>query len=114
MPTVTFSHSGRTAAADDGEWLYDVCDRAAAGIPFQCKAGACGTCATEVTDGWQNLSPQTAREVRTLAAEQLDPARYRLPCLCDVNGDVTFGRPAHAADRDAALATHEVVVESWR
>lgn len=114
MPTVTFTHSGRSVDADDGEWLYDVCDRGKSGVPFQCKAGACGTCATEILAGAANLSPQTAREVRTLAAENLDPARFRLPCLCDVNGDVTFGRPVHAEAGQTALATHEVVVESWR
>lgn len=112
MPKVTFRASDKAVDADDGEWLYEVCDRAKSGVPFACKAGACGTCATEVLSGADHMDPQTAREVRTLTAEGLDPARFRLPCLSNVHGDITFGAPARAEGE--ALATHDVTVESWR
>lgn len=114
MPKVTFKHANKSVEADEGEWLYDVADRADGGIPFSCKAGACGTCATEVLEGRENLGKQTARENRTLEADSLDSGVYRLPCLCDVNGDAVLGKPHHAADSEDELAVHDVVVESYR
>lgn len=114
MPTITFTHSNKTVEANLEDWLYDVADAAESDIPFSCKAGACGTCATEVIEGRENLGEQTAREVRTLTSSRLDPAVYRLPCLCDVHGDVTFGAPANAKEQAASLNVQEVVVESYR
>ncbi|MBI4818043.1 MAG: 2Fe-2S iron-sulfur cluster binding domain-containing protein [Deltaproteobacteria bacterium] len=113
MPRISFTHSQKVAEALEGEWLYEVCDRSKSGVPFACKAGACGTCATEVLEGRDSLDPQTAREVRTLEEHKLDPQKYRLLCLSDVHGDVTFGKPAQATT-DTANAVHEVTVESWR
>ena len=90
MLNIKFGHENKIVKADPGEWLYDVVQRANIGIPFSCKAGACGTCATEVLEGNDNLGDQSAREVRALNSANLDSKIYRLPCLCDVNGDVVF------------------------
>jgi len=114
MPRITFTHANKSCEAAEGDWLYDVVDGCDGGIPFSCKAGACGTCATEVKEGRENLGEQTAREIRTLEAQGLDPADYRLPCLCDVHGDVVFGTPHAAAEKATALSAHDVVVESYR
>jgi NAD(P)H-flavin reductase/ferredoxin len=114
MPKVTFTHADKTTEADDGEWMYDVVDGCDGGIPFSCKAGACGTCATEVKEGRENLGEASAREIRTLEAQGLDPAVYRLPCLCDVHGDVVFGTPHAAAEEATHLNVHDAVVESYR
>ena len=114
MPKVSFKQSGKSVDADDGEWLYDVCERAESGVPFGCKAGACGTCATEVLEGRENLDKQTAREVRTLTSNGLDSEVYRLPCLSDVHGDIVFGRSAKAAEGKQALAVRKARVESHR
>ena len=38
---------------------------------FACKAGACGTCATQVVQGAESLGPQRAREIRTLESNGL-------------------------------------------
>ncbi|MDH5675783.1 MAG: FAD-binding oxidoreductase [Myxococcales bacterium] len=113
MPKIRFDADDLSTEAASEQWLYEVCDRAGSSVPFACKAGACGTCATEVLSGFEALGEQSAREVRTLRAQGLDPARFRLPCLCDVGGDVTFGKSPHA-EGGAALQTHEVVVESFR
>ena len=51
MPRITFRDDDRTVDAAKDDWLYDVCVDARASIPFSCKAGACGTCATEVLAG---------------------------------------------------------------
>jgi Na+-transporting NADH:ubiquinone oxidoreductase subunit F len=114
MPKVAFTHANKSAEAEEGDWLYDVVDGCDGGIPFSCKAGACGTCATEVKEGRESLGEQTAREIRTLEAQGLDPAVYRLPCLCDVHGDVVFGTPHAAAENATTLSVHDVVVESYR
>jgi len=114
VPKINFTHADKSCEAQEGDWLYDVVDGCDGGIPFSCKAGACGTCATEVKEGRENLGEQTAREIRTLEAQGLDPAVYRLPCLCDVHGDVVFGTPHAAAEKATRLIVHDVVVESYR
>lgn len=114
MPKITFSAINKTVEAEDGAWMYDVCDEAQSGIPFACKAGACGTCATEILSGAEHLGGAGPRELRTLESRGLDPARYRLPCLMDVHGDMVFGIPAHAREKAAPVAVHEVLVESFR
>ncbi len=115
MPKVTFQHSGKSADAEPGEWMYDVCERAEGGIPFACKAGACGTCATPVIQGVETLAKVTAREARTLTTLKLDQAVYRLPCLKDVGADdVVWGTPINAVETAKTLGSHEVVVEAYR
>lgn len=115
MPKVTFQHSGKSIEADEGEWMYDVAERAECGMPFACKAGACGTCATPVLDGIETLSGLTAREARTLTNMRLDTETYRLPCLKDVgNGDIVWGTPVNASEAGQALDQHEAVVEAYR
>ena len=114
MPKVKFAHTNKTIEAVEGEWIYDVCDRADGGIPFSCKAGACGTCATEVLEGRDNLGEPSAREIRTLNANKLNPDLYRLPCLCDANGEVVFGKPYHGKDEETLLSINDAVVESYR
>ncbi len=115
MPKQTFEYSGVSVDAEEGEWLYDVCERSQAGIPFACKAGACGTCATPVVSGIDHLNKVTAREARTLTNMRLDLNVYRLPCLKDVGaGDVVWGRPVNVAESATALASHTVTVESYR
>ena len=114
MAKVTFSSINKTVTVDDGDWMYDVATDAEAGIPFACKAGACGTCATEVLDGMESLGEPGARELRTLTANKLDPKRHRLVCLAEANGEIVFGMPVNAAAAKSSLAVHDVVVESYR
>ena len=86
MPRITFREDNRSHEAATDDWLYG-----------------------------DSLGKLTQRELRTLAAEKLDPARYRLPCLHSVGtGGVVFGRSAHAATSAAALSSIEVEVESFR
>lgn len=113
MPRIRFSADALEVEAADGDWLYDVCVDAKASIPFSCKAGACGTCATEVING-AGLGAPTARELRTLAASGLDPGKTRLPCLHSVEGDIVFGRPVSASGRATELPTRLAEVESLR
>ncbi|HWO18913.1 MAG TPA: FAD-binding oxidoreductase [Kofleriaceae bacterium] len=115
MPRITFADDDRTVDAAKDDWLYDVCVDAKASIPFSCKAGACGTCATQVLSGGDSIGTVTQRELRTLAAAGLEPAHYRLPCLHSVgDGDVVFGRPANVPSKATRLAKIEAEVESFR
>jgi Na+-transporting NADH:ubiquinone oxidoreductase subunit F len=114
MPKVRFTADSIEHDAASDDWLYDVCVDAKASIPFACKAGACGTCATEVLEDSAGLGPPTQRELRTLAERNLDAARFRLPCLCTLQGDVTFGRSANAVGAARDLAIGEAEVESHR
>ena len=68
MHRVTFQQDKITYDAEEGQWLYDVCEAAGSSVPFACKAGACGTCATQVVQGVESLGPQRGREIRTLEA----------------------------------------------
>jgi len=114
MAKICFRSDGIEHQAADGDWLYDVCVEARATIPFACKAGACGTCATEVLEGSENLGKPGLRELRTLGEKGLDPDRYRLPCLGTVAGDVAFGRSALATQAGRELPVGEAEVESQR
>jgi ferredoxin len=99
MPKITFKDTGKTVEAAEGEWLVDACERAGAGIPFSCRAGNCGSCATEVIEGGQHLTKQTPREGFVLQALGLDTSRFRLLCMTEIRGDVVLGKHVFTAPR---------------
>jgi Na+-transporting NADH:ubiquinone oxidoreductase subunit F len=115
MPRITFQADDKTVEVEPEDWFYDVCVASGASIPFSCKAGACGTCATEVLGGAPDaLPPPSQRELRTLAEQGLDPARFRLPCLHVVQEDLVFGRSAHTMGEARTLPVREAEVEAHR
>jgi ferredoxin-NADP reductase/ferredoxin len=114
MHRVIFQQDGITYDAEEGQWLYDVCQAAGASIPFACKAGACGICATQVVQGEQSMGPQKSREIRTLASIGLDPTRYRLPCMADISGPLTMGASAQTPQATASLPLCKIRVEEYR
>jgi ferredoxin-NADP reductase/ferredoxin len=115
MPTVTFQHADKHVEADVGERMYDVAERAEGGIPFACKAGACGICATRVLEGMDSLGRVSAREARTLTNLDLNPEIFRLTCLANVGrGDIVWGQPNNAPEANQTLGTYGVRVESYR
>jgi ferredoxin-NADP reductase/ferredoxin len=111
---VSFQQDGITYDAEEGQWLYDVCEGAGASVPFACKAGACGTCATQIVQGEESLGPQRAREIRTLESNGLDPKQYRLLCLADVHGTLTLGASAKTQHGAASLGLFKARVEEYR
>ena len=111
---VTFQQDGITYDAEEGQWLYDVCEAAGASVPFACKAGACSTCATQIVQGEESLGPQRAREIRTLESNGLDPKQYRLLCLADVHGTLTLGASAKTQHVAASLGVFKARVEEYR
>ena len=114
MHRITFQQDGITYDAEEGQWLYDVCEAAGASVPFACKAGACGTCATQVVQGEESLGSQRAREIRTLESNGLDPTKYRLLCMADVHGTLTLGASAKTQHATASLDVCKVRVEEYR
>jgi ferredoxin len=99
MPTVTFKQAGKTVEANNGDWLVDVVEGAGIGIPFSCRAGNCGSCATEVLEGGENLTKQTGREGFLLQALGVDTKHYRLLCMTELQGDVVLGKQLFTAPR---------------
>jgi ferredoxin len=73
--TVEFANSGKKFAASSAESLLVFAESHGIDIPYNCRVGQCGTCATRVLDG----------EVEMATDEGLDPAQraqgYRLLCV---------------------------------
>src|SRR5438552_10535303 len=111
MPKVRFDADGVEVQAGDDDWLYDVCQDAKASVPFGCRAGACGTCATEVLVGGDILGAPGQRELRTLKALKLDEANFRLACLQNVAGDLVLGQSAKKK-KEKSLPVFQAQVES--
>jgi ferredoxin len=61
----------------DGEQIADACQ--AAGIPFSCNSGVCGTCQIEALEGAENLN-ELNREEQELAMDRT----HRLGCQCKI------------------------------
>ncbi len=70
----------------DGEPIAEACE--AAGIPFSCNTGVCGTCQIDIQEGADNLN-ELNREEQELAMNRT----HRLGCQCKILGGcvkVTF------------------------
>jgi ferredoxin-NADP reductase len=83
--TVVFVHSQKTCQASIGNTLLDVAERNGVQIPYGCRQGQCGTCATQVISGDVKMDAQAAG----LTPEQKD-AGYVLPCVSHAKGIVVL------------------------
>ena len=63
----------------DGSSLSGPCR--AAGVPFNCHSGACGSCLIEIVAGGENLSAPTEEEKDLGVGD-----KRRLACRCRING----------------------------
>jgi len=82
--TVVFIHSQKTCHASIGSTLLDVAERNGVQIPYGCRQGQCGTCATQVLSGDVHMDAQAG-----LTAEQKN-AGYVLPCVSYAKGTVVL------------------------
>lgn len=80
MAKLIFEDTQEEVELPDGSPLVEACE--AAGVPFACTEGVCGTCVVEVTEGMENLSPFNEAEADFLG--ELD--RERLACQCQIRG----------------------------
>ncbi|HEY4016112.1 MAG TPA: 2Fe-2S iron-sulfur cluster-binding protein [Polyangiaceae bacterium] len=87
MPVIVFESSCRApvvAEVDEAVRLVDVCDEAAAPVPFSCRSASCGTCRIEVVEGAELLEPPEDDELEVLDLFGDDPAHMRLACQVKV------------------------------
>lgn len=82
--TVVFLHSQKTCPASIGSTLLDVAERNGVQIPYGCRQGQCGTCATRVLSGAVQMDVEEG-----LTAEQKN-AGYVLPCVSHAKGTVVL------------------------
>jgi ferredoxin-NADP reductase len=82
--TVVFLHSEKVCQASAGSTLLDVAERNGVQIPFGCRQGQCGTCATRVLSGTVQMDAEAG-----LTAEQKN-AGYVLPCVTRAEGTVVL------------------------
>ena len=82
--TVVFIHSQKVCQASAGSTLLDLAERNGVQIPYGCRQGLCGTCATRVLSGTVQMDVEAG-----LTAEQKN-AGYVLPCVGRATGTVVL------------------------
>jgi len=80
--TVVFIHSQKICQASAGGTLLDLAEKNGVLIPYGCRQGLCGTCATRVLSGTVEMDVEAG-----LTAEQKN-AGYVLPCVSRTSGTV--------------------------
>ena len=84
VETIVFVHSGTVCQASAGSTLLDLAERNGVQIPYGCRQGQCGTCATRVLSGTVQMDIETG-----LTAEQKN-AGYVLPCVSRAKGTIVL------------------------
>lgn len=84
VDTVVFLHSEKVCQVSSGGTLLELAERNGVQIPFGCRQGQCGTCATRVLSGTVQMDVAAG-----LTAEQRD-AGYALPCVGRAEGTVVL------------------------
>jgi ferredoxin-NADP reductase len=82
--TVVFLHSQKVCQASAGSTLLDMAEQNNVKIPYGCRAGQCGTCASRLLSGSVHMDVDAG-----LTAEQKN-AGYVLPCVSRAKGTVVL------------------------
>jgi ferredoxin-NADP reductase len=82
--TVVFLHSGKVCHVSAECTLLDLAEKNGVQIPYGCRQGLCGTCATRVLSGRVQMDAEDG-----LTAEQKN-AGYVLPCVSRAEGTVVL------------------------
>jgi ferredoxin-NADP reductase len=82
VETVVFMHSGKVCQVSAGTTLLDLAEKNGVQIPYGCRQGQCGTCATRVLSGTVQMDVEAG-----LTAEQ-KTVGYVLPCVSRAKGTV--------------------------
>lgn len=80
MAKLIFEDHNEEVEIPDGASIMEACE--AAGVPFACTEGVCGTCVIEVTEGMDQLSEFNQAEADFLG----DMGCERLACQCKIKG----------------------------
>jgi glycine betaine catabolism B len=84
VETVVFIHSQKVCEVSAGSTLLDLAERNEVQIPYGCRQGLCGTCATRVLSGTVQMDVEAG-----LTAEQKN-AGFVLPCVSRAEGTVVL------------------------
>jgi ferredoxin len=84
VETVVFLHSAKVCQASSESTLLDLAERNGVQIPYGCRQGQCGTCATRVLSGTVRMDVEIG-----LTSEQKN-AGYVLPCVSRPEGTVVL------------------------
>lgn len=84
VDTVEFARSQRNCAGVSGCTLLELAEANGVQIPFGCRQGQCGTCATQLLSGSVHMDTEMG-----LTVEQKD-AGYVLPCVSRAQGSVVL------------------------
>lgn len=95
---VVIASTGEVFWLPRNAYLVDALELGVAGLVFGCRAGACGICVIEVTQGAGNLSPCEENEAGLLEALGFHKRSVRLACQCRLHGDIVIDHPKPAAD----------------
>jgi ferredoxin-NADP reductase len=82
VETVVLLHSEKVCQVSAGSTLLDLAEKNGVQIPYGCRQGVCGTCATRVLSGTVQMDVEAG-----LTAEQKN-AGYVLPCVGRAEGTV--------------------------
>ncbi len=84
VETVVFLHSEKVCQISSGSTLLDLAEKNGVQIPYGCRQGLCGTCATRVLSGSVQMDVEAG-----LTADQKN-AGYVLPCVSRPEGTVVL------------------------
>jgi ferredoxin-NADP reductase len=84
VETVVFILSQKVCQASAGDILLDLAEKNGVQVPYGCRQGVCGTCATRVLSGTVETDVEAG-----LTADQKN-AGYVLPCVSRVEGTVVL------------------------
>jgi ferredoxin-NADP reductase len=84
LETVVFLHSAKVCQGSSESTLLDLAERNGVQIPYGCRQGQCGTCATRVLSGTVRMDVEIG-----LTSEQKN-AGYVLPCVGRPEGTVVL------------------------
>jgi ferredoxin-NADP reductase len=84
VETVVFIHSQKVCQVSTGSTVLDLAEQNEVHIPYGCRQGLCGTCATRVLSGTVQMDVEAG-----LTAEQKN-AGYVLPCVSRAEGTVVL------------------------
>ena len=82
VETIVFIHSQKVCEASTGSTLLEAAEKNGVQIPYGCRQGLCGTCATRLMSGTVQMDVEAG-----LTAEQKN-AGYVLPCVSRARGTV--------------------------
>lgn len=109
--SVSFAPWDITVAAEDGETVLEVANRADIDIEALCAGkGICGTCKVQVREGEDNLSEVLEVERATLDADLLEDS-YRLACGAELHGPVTVYVPDASRSQGGIVMTEGREIE---